>query len=154
MFKKGKRHFRKTMRGRGEDQEPGAVASPSAASPPVISPPVPKTSKGVPEERPFPFPNLHALPVMPGEGSGAILVGGGAGIPSSLLFGGSGDLGGENAHKERIQKWIQEQATGFLEKWSGLSSGNPTHAITTRLKEATEGLDYKSPACLVALDVS
>lgn len=62
--------------------------------------------------------------------------------------------GGEGGHKERIQQWIQQQASGFLEKWAEVSSSHPTHAIITRLEEATQGLDYKSPTCLAALDVS
>ena len=62
--------------------------------------------------------------------------------------------GGEGGHKERLQNWIKKQASEFLEKWATVSSNNPSHAIVSRLKEATEGLDYKSPACLAALDVS
>ncbi len=157
MFKKGKRHFRKTLRGRAEDQESGggASASSSTSTPPVISPPLPKTSKSsapLADERPFSFPYLHDIPLVPGDTSGSIFLRSGvSGLSSSS---GSGELGREGAHKERIQKWIQEQATGFMEKWSGLSSGDPTHAVTRRLKEASAGLDYKSHDCLTALDVS
>jgi len=149
MFKKGKRHFRKTLRGRGEEQESGAVANPTVSSPPIISPPVPKASKTTPEDRPLPFPYLHGMSLMPGDSSAAILMGGVGAGPS-----GSGEKGGDSSHKERIQTWIQEQATGFLDKWSGLSSGDPSHAITSRLKETSEGLDYNALDCLIALDVS
>ena len=70
---------------------------------------------------------------------------------------GGSDVGGGGAdggHKERIQHWIQQQASDFLEKWAGKSSSNPIHAIVTRLKETTQELDYKSPTCLTALNVS
>lgn len=132
IFKKGKRHFRKTLRGRSDDQDSSSSASNSSSSPllPVI-PPAVVERKSLPTLLPYPA----LLP--PG-------VGGMAGTS------GQGEVGNI---KERIQEWIQQQASGFLEKWAGATSSNPTHLIVSRLNETSQLLDPKSPSCLDSLTV-
>lgn len=120
IFKKGKRHFRKTLRGRGDDQD---SASNSSSSPliPVGSPPSMVDRKSLPTL--LPYPPTGATPTTATATS-----------------------------KDRIQQWIQQQATGFLEKWAGPSSNNPSHQVVLRLNEAAQSLDPKSPMCLTSLN--
>ena len=113
--------------------------------------------KSLPTVLPYP-----PLPSSGASGSGGVAGGspttqqGGTaagGTPSSG-GGGGGGSGEEENVKDRIQKWIQQQAGGFLEKWAGPSHSNPAHQVVSRLKEAAQGLDPKSPSCLASLNVS
>ena len=71
--------------------------------------------------------------------------------PSAIATGGGG--GSVNV-KERIQKWIQQQATQFLEHWSGMSNQNPALEVVNQLSEAAQQLDLQLPSCASALTVS
>lgn len=128
IFKKGKRHFRKTLRGRSDEQDSSSSTSNSSSSPSVTLPPV-SDKKSLPTLLPYP-----TLP--PASGSGTRSSG-----------------SGEGSIKERVQQWIQQQATGFLEKWVGTSNSNPAHQVVSSLKEAAAGLDPKSATCLASLSV-
>ncbi len=151
IFKKGKRHFRKTLRGRNEDQEVSSSASNSSSTPSLPIPSPSSQAQPVPEKNPYlssllPYPAL--LPASSGGGDG--------GDSSSLGVGGGGAAaasGEEGNLKDRIQQWIQQQASGFLDKWAGPSSINPALDIVARLKETGQGLDPKSTKCLGALNV-
>ena len=148
IFKKGKRHFRKTLRGRSDDQDGSGSSSASSSTPSVSGGPAQTGGVGaaVADKKSLPSMPYPPLPV-----GGA----GGSGSPSSQ--GGRGTLGsspsGEDNVKDRIQQWIQQQAAGFLEKWAGPSHSNPAHQVVARLKEAAQGLDPKSPSCLTSLTV-
>lgn len=134
IFKKGKRHFRKTLRGRADDQESSSSASTSSSSPllPATTTPTMAERKSLPTL--LPYPSL--LP------------------PGVSTVGASGEGGEEGNIKDRIQQWIRQQAAGFLDKWAGPSSSNPSHQVVTRLNEAAQSLDPKSSTCLASLTVS
>lgn len=53
--------------------------------------------------------------------------------------------------KERVQEWIRQQSSLFLE--SVREDSNPALDMVTRLAEASEQLDPQSPYCLTALSV-
>jgi hypothetical protein len=77
--------------------------------------------------------------------------------PTLLGMGSSGSgasVAEEGNLKDRIQEWIQQQASGFLDKWAGPSSSNPSHQVVLRLNEAVQALDPKLTSCLTSLNVS
>lgn len=126
IFKKGKRHFRKTLRGRSDEQD--SSSSTSSSTPSVTTPPDKKSP-----------PTLLSYPApVPSAGGGGVVIRG---------------AGGEGNTKERVQQWIQQQAAGFLDKWVGPATNNPAHQVVASLKEAAAGLDPKSPTCLTSLNV-
>lgn len=126
IFKKGKRHFRKTLRGRADDQDSSSSASTSSSSPllPAGTTPTMAERKSLPTLLPYPTLLPHGASVEEGK------------------------------VKDRIQQWIQQQAAGFLDKWAGPSSSNPSHQVVLRLNEAAQSLDPKSSLCLTSLKVS
>lgn len=69
---------------------------------------------------------------------------------SATTGGGSGGVG----IKERIQDWIQHQATGFLERWNAKTDQNPALEVVSQLSEAAQQLDLPAPSCTSALTVS
>ena len=69
---------------------------------------------------------------------------------SATTGGGSGGVG----IKERIQDWIQHQATRFLERWNAKTDQNPALEVVSQLSEAAQQLDLPAPSCTSALTVS
>lgn len=56
--------------------------------------------------------------------------------------------------KDRIQHWIHEQISGFLQKWEGSADQNPAFSVVKKLAEAAQELDPGSVSCLSAVAVS
>ena len=82
------------------------------------------------------------------KGSGDTL-----GVPSlsSVI---AGSTSGGVGVKERIQDWIQLQATRFLDCWSGTMDQNPALEVVSQLTEAAQQLELPAPSCTTALSVS
>ena len=59
-----------------------------------------------------------------------------------------------DSSKDRIQHWIHEQISGFLQKWEGSADQNPALSVVKKLAEATQELDPGSVSCLSAVAVS
>ena len=59
-----------------------------------------------------------------------------------------------DSSKDRIQHWIHEQISGFLQKWEGSADQNPALSVVKKLVEATQELDPCSASCLAAVRVS
>ena len=59
-----------------------------------------------------------------------------------------------DSSKDRIQHWIHEQISGFLQKWEGSADQNPALSVVKKLVEATQELDPSSASCLSAVRVS
>ena len=176
IFRKGRRHFRRTLtRGRSDDTDPRSQ----------IPPLPPHTSSIQPAEgRPPSTPPPSAVAWLvggraiatnaPSTSGGKASTGGGSEpskstgeeggsvtaqvilTPSAIVTGGGGGGGGGGSGnvKESIQKWIQRQATQFLERWSGMSNQNPALEVVNQLSEAAQQLDLQSPSCASVLTVS
>ena len=162
IFRKGRRHFRRTLtRGRSDDQDP------RSHTPPLPPHTLSSNVEGKPPSTPP--PPTSASPWWLGGGgagssalnvpsvSGSKPSGGGAepkgrdDTPESATTGGgSGGVG----IKERIQDWIQHQATRFLEHWNAKTDQNPALEVVSQLSEAAQQLDLPAPSCTSALTVS
>lgn len=131
IFRKGKRHFRKTLRGRSDDQEPGPSQSP---------PLVPQVAEGT---------------TPPSAGTAAALTPekGGASVKTPEEGRSSSASTDPTNWRERLQKWIQEQSSSFLEKWSEPASSHPALAVVKRLNEASQDLKPEASTCVNALKV-
>ena len=133
IFRRGKRHFRKNFRSRNEDQE---------ASPGPSQPATPLTSRSN-TERGSPSAGMAST-----DGGGAAMLK--QAQPSSSS---EAKPTGESS-KDRIQHWIHEQISGFLQKWEGSTDQNPALTVVKKLAEATKELDPSSALCLSAVGVS
>ena len=60
---------------------------------------------------------------------------------------------GDNS-KGRVQHWIHEQVSGFLDKWEGSADQNPALGIVKKLVDAAKELEPSSSSCLSAVGVS
>ena len=139
IFRRGKRHFRRNFRNRSEDQE----ASPGSSQ---ATPPMTRSSSSSTEGK------------SPSSAGITSTDGGSAALPpapkqaealSSSETRASGD-----SSKDRIQHWIHEQISGFLQKWEGSADQNPALSVVKKLVEATQELDPTSVSCLLAARVS
>ncbi len=73
--------------------------------------------------------------------------------PPPVIVGGATPEGSSSSSsKERLQEWICQQSSCFLE--SVREDSNPALEVVTRLADASERLHPKSPSCLAALSVS
>ena len=134
IFRRGKRHFRRNFRNRSEDQE--ASPGPSEATPP-------RTRSSNTEGKP-PFGGITST-----DGGSTAVAPKQAEASSSSEARTSGD-----SSKDRIQRWIHEQISGFLHKWEGSADQNPALTVVKKLVEATQELDPGSVSCLSAVRVS
>lgn len=129
IFRKGKRHFRKTLRGRSDDQEPGPSQSP---------PFVPQGAEGN-------LPPVATSAMTPERGRANVKTQEESGSTS-----GSSDLSNS---RERLQKWIQQQSSSFLEKWSEPASSHPALGVVKKLNQSSQDLNPESHTCIAALKV-
>ena len=168
IFRKGRRHFRRTLtRGRSDDQDPrsqipplpphASSTQPAEGKPPSTPPPPSavvwlvggRANSGVTNT-----PSTSGSKASTSEASKPTGEEGGSVTaqvtltPSAIATGGSGNV------KERIQRWIQQQATQFLERWSGMSNQNPALEVVNQLSEAAQQLDLQLSSCASALTVS
>ena len=59
-----------------------------------------------------------------------------------------------DSSKDRIQHWIHQQISGFLQKWEGSANQNPALNVVNKLVDASQELDPGSVSCLSAVGVS
>ena len=133
IFRRGKRHFRRNFRNRSEDQE--ASPGPSQATPP----PTRRSTEG----------KIPSGGITSTDGGSTAVSSKSAGTSSSSETRTTGD-----SSKDRIQHWIHEQISGFLQKWEGSADQNPALSVVKKLAEATQELDPGSVSCLSAVAVS
>ncbi len=128
MFRKGRKHFKRTLsRGRSDDELQLESQTP----------PTPAPSQGASASSVSSTPPTGAT----GRGGASEKTPEGAvGSPTKSV-------------KENIQDWIQKQASGFLERWSGVADKNPALDVVKRLSEATQELDDISAASVEAIKV-
>ena len=67
---------------------------------------------------------------------------------------GSSDGETGDSSKGRIQGWIHQQVSGFLQKWEGSADQNPALSVVKKLLDASQELDPGSALCLSAVKVS
>ena len=160
IFRKGRRHFRKSLSRSRSEEEAGHSQAP----------PLNPTShhhhhhQGTTTEGHPPMPGRSAsLGTGIGTGTGTGSTGrpssggasSGSGRPPGRPLSREGASGSEElTAKERIQQWIQKQSREFMDQWYSSAENNPALDVVKRLSESTEQLEYQSPSCLPALSVS
>ena len=131
IFRKGKRHFRRNFRNRTDDQE--ANPGPSQASPPATRSTIGGKS---------PFAGISSTDGL----SVAVL--------KRADSTGSSDGAVGDSSKGRIQDWIHQQVSGFLQKWERSAELNPALSVVKKLLDASQELEPGSTSCLSAVKVS
>ena len=67
---------------------------------------------------------------------------------------GSSSSSGPSSSREYLQKWIQQQSSSFLEKWSEPARGHPALGVVKKLNESSQDLNPESHNCVAALQVN
>ncbi len=132
IFRKGRKHFRRTLsRGRSDDELQTRTQAPP-------TPPRSTSTSGATATPPTAAVGGARDVEKPPEGAEGVVS-----LPKT-----------PKTPKESIQEWIQKQASGFVERWSEAAEKNPALEVVKRLQEASEQLEVDSLESMEALRVS